>query len=54
MSDNVVIDDVILCPHCGNVIGRQRDFTHLYMPNDMRCPYCGKIAMYTNTPKFVV
>jgi uncharacterized C2H2 Zn-finger protein len=54
MIDDVVIDDVILCPHCGNVIGRQRDFTHLYMPNDLRCPYCGKIAMYTNTPKFVV
>jgi len=50
--NDMIMDEEILCPHCGKVVGTQRGFMHLYMPNDIRCPHCGKVAIRTNQPRF--
>jgi DNA-directed RNA polymerase subunit RPC12/RpoP len=48
--NGVVIDEMVTCPHCGYILGSKRNFTQLYMPNDMRCPACGEIVIHTNNP----
>lgn len=48
-----MIDErVIRCPYCGYVLGTQEGFMFLYMPNDLLCPQCGKVAIRTSNPKF--
>lgn len=52
MIEPYVDPDMIYCPHCGCPIGRKENFMHLYMPNDLRCPCCGKVAIHTCNPRF--
>jgi predicted RNA-binding Zn-ribbon protein involved in translation (DUF1610 family) len=49
---SAIMEQEIVCPHCGRSLGPQSNFTFLYMPNDIRCPNCGRIVIHTNTPKF--
>lgn len=50
--DNIVSENIITCPHCGYIIGTREQFMFLYMPNDLQCPCCGKVAVYTCNPRF--
>ena len=42
----------IICPKCGAVVAYEEDIMYLYMPNGLRCPYCGTEVLAPSGPMF--